>query len=72
MVHESSTKKRLEHCKDEDGIFFCFLEIDFEVCQSNEWVIRVLVIVTDLFQNETENGMFRHATRDTFDHEDGI
>ena len=35
-----------------------FLQNDFEICQSDEWVMRVLVIVTDLFQNGAENVMF--------------
>ena len=43
-----------------------FLQNDFEICQSDEWIIRVLVIVTDLFQNGAENGMFGHAVRNAF------
>ena len=42
------------------------LKNDFEISQSDEWVIKVLVIIIDLFQNGTENGTFRHPTRDTF------
>ena len=35
-------------------LFPGLLENDFEICKSNEWVVRVLVIVTDLFQNGAE------------------
>ena len=30
---------------------FCIFENNFEVCECTKWVSRVLVIVTDLFQN---------------------
>ena len=35
-----------------------FLEHDFEISKSDDWVIRVMVIVIDLFQNWAENWMF--------------
>ena len=47
--------------------FLVFFKNDIEISQSDERVIRVLVIGTDLFQNGTENRMFRHPTRDTFE-----
>ena len=50
-----------------NGPFPSFLESDFEVCKSDGWVIRVLVIVTDLFHNGKENKMFRHPPRNTID-----
>ena len=34
-----------------------------EVCECTKWVGRALVIVIELFQNGTENGMFGHPTR---------
>ena len=49
-----------------NGPFSSFLEDDLEVSQSNEWVIRVLVTVTDLFQNGAEKGI-RYPTRNSFD-----
>ena len=47
--------------------FSGFFQNDVEICQSDEWVIRALVIVTDLFQNRAEHVMFGHPTRNTFD-----
>ena len=49
-----------------NGPFSSFLEKDFEICKSDDWVIRVLVIVTDRFQNRAENWMFGHPTRNAF------
>ena len=46
--------------------FSSFLENDFEVSKGSESVIRVLVIVSDLFQNGAENGMFGHPDRNAF------
>ena len=46
--------------------FSCFFENNFEVCKSTEWVFRVWVIVTDLFQNGAENGMFERPARNAF------
>ena len=36
--------------------FSRFPENDLEICKGDEWVIRVSVNVTDLFQNKAENG----------------
>ena len=46
--------------------FLCFLEHNFEVCKSSNWVVRVLVIVIKPPQNRIEDGMFEHPTRDAF------
>ena len=46
--------------------FSRFPENDLEICKGDEWVIRVSVNVTDLFQNKAENGIFGHTTRNAF------
>ena len=43
-----------------------FLENYFQICESDEWVIRELMIVNDLFHNGAEKGQFRHPTRNAF------
>ena len=50
-----------------NGPFSGVFENDSEICKSNEGVIRVLVTVSDLFQNGAENGIFGHPTRNSFD-----
>ena len=49
------------------SLFSSFLESNPEVTQGKEWVVRVLVTVTDLFQHGAENGMFGPPTRNAFD-----
>ena len=49
-----------------NGPLSSFLENDFDICKSDEWVIRVLVIAADQFRNSAENGMFAHPTRNAF------
>ena len=41
-----------------DGPFSCFLDDDFEIYEYDEWVLRVLVIVTNLFRNRQEKWDF--------------
>ena len=49
------------------GPFSSFLQNDFEISKSDKRVIRVLVIVTDIFQNGAEYWMFGNPFRNAFD-----
>ena len=48
------------------GLFSHFFEDYFEVGQGSEWVVRVLVAITNPFQDRAKHSMLEHPTRNTF------
>ena len=49
------------------SLFPSFLNDYFEVSQSVKWLVGIVVIVTDRFQNSPEDGMCRRPNRDSLD-----
>ena len=49
-----------------DSSAFLLFEDNFKVSECIKWIIDVLMISTDLFQDRTENKMFGHPTRNAF------
>ena len=47
--------------------FPSLLDDQLDVSQRGKWLVRVLMIVTDLLQKSAEDGMFGHTTRDALD-----
>ena len=48
------------------SLFSSFFEDYLTVSQGSEWVVRVLVVLTDPFQDRAKHRMFGHPARNTF------